>query len=100
MAKIIISGNNFYDHSRAIGEQKEYNFNWSELQREAAALKDKAETDTELASAVAELQTAINCKEENSVKRAVGRYAAAFSSATFANLASAGVLALVKAFLP
>lgn len=100
MAQFNISGNYFGSGSNMFGDYKEYNFNWSELEREANALKDETAGDTTLAPAVTELQTAIKSKNEHSVIQAIGQYAAAFSSATFANLASAGILTLIKAFLP
>lgn len=100
MAQFNIHENHFASGSTMFGEYKEYNFNWSELEYEASVLKDKVAMDATLAPAVTELQTAVKSKEGHRVKQIVGQYAAAFSSATFANLASAGILALVKAFLP
>lgn len=100
MAQFHISGNNFYDDASVFRHYNEYNFNWSELEREVDTLKAETAGDTTLSSAVTELQTAIKSKNEHSVIQTIGQYIAAFSSATFANLASAGILALVKAFLP
>ena len=100
MAQFNISGNHFASGSNMFGNYKEYNFNWSELEREADTLKAETAENTTLAPAVTELQTAINSKDGHSVAQVIGQYAAAFSSATFANLASAGILALVRAFLP
>lgn len=99
MAQFNISGNYITNGSKIIEHYNEYNFNWDKLEQEAGALKDKAATDTALTPAVSELQTAIKNKETNSVRQTIRQYAAEFSSATFANLASAGILALVKAFL-
>ncbi len=100
MTNFTISGNNLYDEASIIKNYNEYNFNWDELDHEVASLKNETAADTTLAPAVTELQTAIKSKNKNSVRQAVNQYVTEFSSATFANLASAGILALVKAFLP
>lgn len=99
MAQINISGNNFYDDSRMVGEFNEYNFNWNELEREADALKNKTVGNTMLSPAMTELQAAIKSKNKGSVIRAIRQYTTAFSSAMFANLASAGILELINNFL-
>lgn len=99
MAQFNISENHFASGSNMFGSYNEYNFSWSELEREADTLKAETAGDSILAPAVTELQTAIKSKKEHSVKQVIEQYAAAFSSATFANLASAGILALVNAFL-
>lgn len=100
MAQFNISGNQFAPGSNVFGHYNEYNFNWNDLEHEVAALKDKAAADTTLTPVVTELDSAIKSKEEHRIRQVIGQYATAFSSATFANLASAGILALVKAFLP
>lgn len=99
MAQFNISGNNFYDNASLFGQYNEYHFNWDELEREADALKAKTAGDAVLSPAVAELQAAVARRDKGGVVQAVRQYAAAFSSAAFANLASAGVLALVHQFL-
>lgn len=99
MAQFNISGNNFYGDASVFRHYNEYNFNWSQLEREADKLKTETAGDATLSPAVTELQTAIRSKNEHSVVQAIRQYAAAFSSATFANLASAGILALVNNFL-
>lgn len=99
MAQFNISGNNFYDNASLFGQYNEYHFDWGELERETDALKAKTAGDAALSPAVTELQAAVASRNKGSVVRAVRQYAAAFSSAAFANLASAGVLALVHQFL-
>lgn len=100
MAQINISGNNFYDDSSLFRHYNEYNFNWSELEREVGMLRTETAGDATLSPAVTELHAAITSKKEHNVVQAIRQYASAFSSATFANLASAGILALVNSFLP
>ncbi len=99
MARFNISGNNFYKGSSLFGQYNEYNFNWSELESEVNTLRTKTAGDATLSPAVTELHAAISSKKEHSVVQAIQQYASTFSSATFANLASAGILALVKSFL-
>lgn len=99
MAQFNISGNNFYDNASLFGQYHEYHFDWGQLEREADVLKAKTAGDAVLSPAVTELQAAVVSRDKGSVVRVVRQYAAAFSSAAFANLASAGVLALVRQFL-
>lgn len=100
MATFNVSGNIFESGSNMIENYNEYNFNWSQLEREIDVLKEKTEADVALSPAVTSLQSAIKCKDEGSIKQTISKYAADFLSSTFANLASSGIISLVKIFCP
>lgn len=100
MAPVYIHGNDFYDNSHMFEQYNEYSFIWSGLERDTAVLKAKLGEGDVLKPAVAELETAIKSKQKRNIGQTVAKYAAQFSTSTFANLASAGILALVKMFLP
>lgn len=99
MAKISISGNNFYDNSTVIRTYNENNFNWPALQSEVSALKDKVRDSDPIKPAVTELESAISSRNKESVSSVIAKYTGAFASSTFANLASAGLLALIKSLV-
>lgn len=100
MAPVYIHGNSFHDNSRMFEQYNEYSFSWGGLEREAAVLKAKLGEGDVLKPAVAELETAIKSKQKRNVGQAIAKYATQFSTSAFANLASAGILALVRMFLP
>ena len=82
-----------------IGCVNEYNISWPNLEQELAALKRKmAKENPKLTPAVEELETAVKIRKPSGITAAIKKYAAAFSSATFANLASTGILELIKIF--
>ena len=99
MVQINFEPNSIQTGGTGVGCVNEYNINWSNLEQEFTALKHKtAKENPKLALAVEELETAVKSRKPSGIAAAVQKYTAAFSSATFANLASAGILELVKIF--
>lgn len=99
MVQINFEANSIQTGGTGIGCVNEYNINWPNLEQELAALKRKTiEDKSQLAPAVEELETAVIREDKSSIRKVIEKYAAAFSSATFANLASAGILELIKLF--
>lgn len=99
MVQINFEANSIQTGGTGIGCVNEYNINWSNLEQELAALKRKTiEDKSQLTPAVEELETAVKREDKSSIRKVIKKYAAAFSSATFANLASAGILELIKIF--
>ena len=97
MVQINFEPNSIQTGGTGIGNVNEYNISWPSLEQELAALKCRtAEQEPQLTPAVEELETAVKGKDKSSIGKVIGKYAAAFSSATFANLASAGILELIK----
>lgn len=99
MVQINFEANSIQTGGTGIGCVNEYNISWPNLEQELAALKRKtAKENPTLTPAVEELETAVKREDKSSIRRVIEKYAAAFSSATFANLASAGILELIKIF--
>ena len=93
MVQINFEPNSVQAGGTGIGTVNEYNISWSNLEQELAALKRKtAKEDPKLVPAVEELE------DKSSIRKVIGKYAAAFSSAAFANLASAGIMELIRIF--
>lgn len=99
MANFFIGDNNFFDQATMFGSYNEYNFNWSALQNEAAVLKNKVSDSDPIKPAVTELESAISSRNKESVSSVIAKYAGAFASSTFANMASAGLIALIKSLV-
>lgn len=98
MVQIIFGENSIQGGGTGIGTVNEYNISWPNLEQELAALRRKADGNPQLSPAVEELETVVKGREASGIAAAVKKYAAAFSSAAFANLASAGILELIKMF--
>ncbi len=99
MININFEANSIQTGGTGIGCVNEYNINWPNLEQELAALKCKtAKENPTLTPVVEELETAVIREDKSSIRKVIEKYAAAFSSATFANLASAGILELIKIF--
>ena len=99
MVQINFEPNSIQTGGTGIGCVNEYNISWTNLEQEFAALKRKTATENpKLTPAVEELETAVKARKPSGITAAVKKYASAFSSATFANLASAGILELIKIF--
>lgn len=99
MVQINFEPNSIQTGGTGIGCVNEYNISWPNLEQEFAVLKRKAaEKNPKLTPAVEELETAVKREDKSGIRKAIEKYAAAFSSAAFANLASAGILELIKVF--
>ena len=99
MVQINFEPNSIQAGGTGIGCVNEYNISWQNLQQELAALKCRtAKEDPKLVPAVEELETAVKGEDKSRISKVISQYASAFSSATFANLASAGILELIKIF--
>lgn len=99
MVQINFEPNSIQTGATGIGCVNEYNISWPNLEQELAALKRKtAQKDPSLTPAVEELETAVKSRKPSGITAAVQKYAAEFFSAAFANLASAGILELIKIF--
>lgn len=100
MANFNINNNQFYGESTVFGQYNEYNLNWNDLERDAEELFNKLDETDSLKPAVSELKTAVKGKKGQSIKKVIAKYAADFSTATFASLASEGLKTLIKISLP
>ena len=99
MVQINFEPNSIQTGGTGISCVNEYNINWPNLEQEFAELKRKTATENpKFTPAVEELETAVRALKPSGITAAVRKYATAFSSATFANLASAGIIELVKIF--
>lgn len=99
MVQINFEPNSIQTGGTGIGCVNEYNISWPNLEQELAALKCKtAKENPTFSPAVEELETAVKEEDKSSIRKVIEKYAAAFSSATFANLASAGIMELIKIF--
>lgn len=103
MANINIISNNISGGSTIFGSYTDTttiynNFDWPALQSEAAALSCKVNSNESLKPAVTELEGAISSRDKENIGSVVKKYAAEFSTSTFANMASAGLLALIRVF--
>lgn len=99
MININFEANSVQAGGTGIGCVNEYNISWPNLEQEFATLKRKtAKENPKLVPAVEELETAVKGEDKSGIRKVIEKYAAAFSSATFANLASAGILELIKIF--
>ena len=99
MVQINFEPNSVQAGGTCIGTVNEYNISWPNLEQELAALKRKtAKEDPKLVPAVEELETAVKGEDKSSIRKVIGKYAASFSSAAFANLASAGIMELIRIF--
>ena len=106
MGNVNIIGNNVsggstlikkYEHEPHIKNIYNY-FDWPTLQSEAAELKSRVKDNDSLRPAVAELESAISSGKKESICSVVKKYAADFSTSAFANVAGAGLLALIRLF--
>lgn len=97
--QINFESNSIQTGGTGIGQVNEYSISWPNLEQELAALKRKTAGDPQLAPAVTELESAVKSQNTPGIMGAVKKYAAEFSTTAFANLASAGVLELIKTFL-
>lgn len=100
MVQINFGPNSIQTGGTGIGQVNEYNISWPNLEQELAVLRRKTAGDPQLAPAVTELEAAVKKQSRPSIMGTVKKYAAEFSTAAFANLAGAGVLELIKSFLP
>lgn len=106
MGNVNIIGNNVSGGSTLIEKYTNapqtttiYNkFDWSALQSEAAILRSSIKGSDPLKPAVTELEGAISSRDKETIGSVVKKYAAEFSTSTFANVASAGLLALIRVF--
>lgn len=99
MATFNISGNHFYDDAQMFGQYNEYNMNWDSLETELNEIKSKLDDTPSLKQAIAELESVVRHREKRKIGQTVAKYAAAFSTTTFANLASEGLKAFVMTFM-
>lgn len=96
MANIIIGKNEFHDNANIFGVYNEYQLGGMDLKQELAAIKAKVAAGSPEYQAVDTLEQAAKHGSWQSFRQAVAQYAAVFSTTTFANLASAGLLALIN----
>lgn len=99
MANINIQGNTFQRGSSVFGQYTENNFGWADAAKELSEIKEKLDDVGSLRKAIDELGVAIREQSTQGTKRAVRKYIADFTSATFANLASAGLLRFLGSFI-
>lgn len=102
MGTVNIIGNTISGGSTTIGSYTETvynNFDWPSLQSEVSTLKDKVSDSDPLKPSVTELESAISSRNRESVSSVIAKYAGAFASSTFANVASAGLIALIKSLV-
>ena len=91
MVQINFEPNSVQAGGTGIGTVNEYNISWPNLEQELAALKRKtAKEDPKLVPAVEELETAVKGEDKSSIRKVI--------SAAFANLASAGIMELIRIF--
>ena len=92
MAYINIQGNTFHRGSSVFGQYTENNYGWADAAKELSEIKEKMDDVNTLKHAVEELGTAIREQSTQRTKQTLTKYIADFTSATFANLASVGLL--------
>lgn len=92
MAYINIQGNTFHRGSSVFGQYTENNYGWNDAAKELSEIQEKLDDIGALKQAVEELGTAIREQSTQRTKQMLTKYIADFTSATFANLASAGLL--------
>lgn len=92
MAYINIQGNTFHRGSNVFGQYIENNFGWDDAAKELSEIQEKLDDIDPLKHAVEELGTAIREQNPQRTKQTLTKYIADFTSATFANLASVGLL--------
>lgn len=101
MVEINFGPNSIQSGGTGIGEVNEYNIDWGNLEQEFAVLKRKTiEEKPQLTLAVEHLEAAVKGKDNSKIRKVIAKYATEFASATFSNLASAGILAVIKMFSP
>lgn len=92
MAYSNIQGNTFHRGSSVFGQYTENNYGWNDAAKELSEIKEKLDDIDPLKHAVEELGTAIREQHTQRTKQTLTKYIADFTSATFANLASTGLL--------
>lgn len=99
MAYINIQGNTFQKGSSVFGQYTENNFGWGDAVKELSELHVKLDDIGSLKQAVEELQAAVKEQNKSKTQLAIKKYIADFTSATFANLASAGLMQFLGVFI-
>ena len=84
----------FFDNASVV----RYNNEIGETEEKLNQQRDEA--TKELILALEELKSAIRQNNKTSIRKVISDFAVQFSSNLFANVAGAGLLALVKTFLP
>lgn len=92
MAYINIQGNTFHHGSSVFGQYTENNYGWNDAAKELSEIQEKLDDIGSLKQAVEELGAMIREQNTQRTKQTLTKYIADFTSATFANLASAGLL--------
>lgn len=99
MVQINFEPNSIQAGGTGVGCVNEYNISWPSLEQELAALKRETAGEPRIAPAVEELETTVKAREPSGIAAVIKKHAAEFTSTAFANLASAGILELIKAVL-
>ena len=100
MSNFSIQDNKFESGSSVINQYTENNFGWGNVAIELKELSGQLNTTDSLKQALEELEAAVAEKDENKTKKTIKKYIADFTTATFANLASAGLLQFIHFFVP
>lgn len=99
MANINIQGNTFQRGSSVFGQYTENNFGWADAAKELSEIKEKLDDVGSLRQAIDELGVVIRKQSTQGTQLALRKYIADFTSATFANLASAGLMRFLGLFM-
>lgn len=99
MANINIQGNTFQNGSKVFGQYTENNLGWADTAKELSEIKEKLDDVGSLRQAIDELGVAIREQSTQGTQLTVRKYIADFTSATFANLASAGLMRFLGLFM-
>lgn len=99
MAYINIQGNTFHRGSSVFGQYTENNYGWDDAAKELSEIQEKLDDVGSLRQAIDELGVVIRKQSTQGTQLALRKYIADFTSATFANLASAGLMRFLGLFM-
>lgn len=99
MAYINIQGNTFQRGSSVIEQYTETNYEWADATTELSKLQEELDDVGSLRQAIEELSAAIREQSISKTRHTVREHIADFTSATFANLASAGLMRFLGLFM-
>ena len=100
MAIVHIHDNTFYDHASVFGSFTENHYGWSEAAKELDELSaklDQVEATTQ--QALTDLRDAVSERDISKTNGWVKKYFADFTTSTFANIASSGLMLFLRSFL-
>lgn len=99
MAYINIQGNTFHRGSSVFGQYTENNYGWDDAAKELSEIQEKLDDVGSLRQAIDELGVAIRKQSTQETQLTIRKYITDFTSATFANLASAGLMRFLGLFM-